>query len=197
MCLMEILKMIVKKQKKIKFINDCNAIVDYNELEEAILWHAKKPVTSVKHIYMYGSYPAVSIHEEKIHIHRLMMMYWLNAKIPSEFIVHHLNENKLDVSKENLCVVLGSAHASKHNKGKEVSDAVRERLIEFNRSRKNTRQPNRRSDVKFVDVKRLYDKGYSLNKIAKELGCDWSTVRSRLQDIFDNPELLEGGATNE
>lgn len=182
--------MSVKEQKQIKFINDCNAIVDYIELEKAILWYAKKPVTSIKHIYMHGKYPAVSISREKMHIHRLLMMYWLDTIIPSEFIVHHLNNNKLDATKENLSIVLNTVHASKHNKGKEVSNAVRERLIEFNHSRKNTRQPNRRSDVKYADVKQLHDKGYNINQIAKELGCDWSTVRARLRDIFDNADLL-------
>lgn len=34
-------------------------------------------------------------------------------------------------------------------------------------------------------------KGYSINRIAKELNCDWSTVKAREKDIFDNPELLE------
>lgn len=183
--------MIVKEQKKIEFVNDCDAIVDYTELEKAIIWYADKPVTSIKHIYMHGKYPAVSILREKIHIHRLLMMYWANTKMPSKFVVHHLNGNKLDASKENLCVVLNSTHVSNHNKGREVSHAAKERLIRFNHSRKNTRQPNRRVDVKYVDVKQLHEKGYSLNKIAKELNCDWMTVRARLHDIFDNPELLK------
>lgn len=30
--------------------------------------------------------------------------------------------------------------------------------------------------------------GYSINKIAKIYGCDWSTVKQR---IYENPELLE------
>ena len=35
--------MIVKFQKKIEFINDCNCIVDYEELEKAMLWYQDKP----------------------------------------------------------------------------------------------------------------------------------------------------------
>ena len=65
-------------------------------------------------------------------------------------------------------------------------------MIEYNHSRKNSRQPNRRSDVKYTDVKQLHDKGYSLNKIAKALRCDWATAKARLKDIHDNPELLKG-----
>ena len=35
--------MMVKSQKRIEFINDCNCIVDYNELEKAIIWYQQKP----------------------------------------------------------------------------------------------------------------------------------------------------------
>ena len=64
----------IKEQKKIKFVNDCNALVDYEELEKAVLWYAESHVISIKHIYMHGNYPAVSICDEKIHIHRLLIM---------------------------------------------------------------------------------------------------------------------------
>ena len=188
---MKEVRILVKEQKKIDFTNDCNAIVDYEELENAILWYSEKPTISKKHIYMHGKYPAVSIGREKIHIHRLLMMYWLKSKIPSEFSVHHINGNRLDARKENLSVILNSAHASKHNKGKEVTDKMRKRIIDFNHTRKGTRQPHHRKDISYSDVKKLLDKGYSLNKIANELGCDWGTVKARVDDIFDNPELLE------
>ena len=182
----------VKGQKEISFVNDCNAIVDFEELEKAILWYSDSPTISNKHIYIHGRYPAVSIGKEKIHIHRLLMMYWLKSKIPSEFSVHHINENRLDSSKGNLSVILNSAHVSSHNKGKEVTDKVRDRIIKFNHTRKGTRQHHHRPDISYSDVKELLDKGYSLNKIANELGCDWSTVKARVNDIFDNPELLKG-----
>lgn len=69
-------------------------------------------------IYLHGRYPAVSIHNEKIHVHRLLMQYWLRTRIPFEYSVHHLNENKLDARKENLSLILNKAHNSKHNKGR-------------------------------------------------------------------------------
>lgn len=190
MFLMEVL-MTVKKQKKINFINDCNAIVDYEDLENAILWYADCHVVSQKHIYMFGKYPAVSIGKEKIHIHRLLMMYWLDSKIPTEFSVHHIDENRLNASKENLSVILNSSHNSKHNKGRSVTQKMMEHVLEMNHARKGTRQPFHRKDISLNDVKELLDKGYSINRIAKELNCDWSTVKARKKDIFDNPELLE------
>lgn len=57
--------LIVNFQKRIEFINECNCIVDLNELEQAILWYQSKPTSSVKKIYLYGNYPAVSIHNQK------------------------------------------------------------------------------------------------------------------------------------
>lgn len=52
--------MTVKIQKKIEFNNTCNCIVDYNELENAILWYIKKPVQSIKKIYIHGNYSCCS-----------------------------------------------------------------------------------------------------------------------------------------
>lgn len=181
----------VKEQKKIEFINDCNAIVNYGELEKAILWYADKPTISKKHIYLHGLYPAVSIGKEKIHIHRLLMMYWLGSKFPTEYSVHHIDENRLNALKDNLSVVLNSVHNSNHNKGKKVTEKMMNRLMEMNHSRKNTRQPYKRKDISVLDVKMLLDMGYSTNRIARELGCDWSTIKAREKDIFDNPELLQ------
>lgn len=34
--------MIIKEQKEIKFINDCNCLVDFNELSKAIIWYQDK-----------------------------------------------------------------------------------------------------------------------------------------------------------
>lgn len=181
----------VKTQRKIEIINDCSAIVDYEELAKAILWYSSKPTVSKKHIFMFGNYQAVSIGKEKIHIHRLMMMYWLKCKIPREFAVHHINENKLDSRKENLSVVLNSTHISKHTKGKIVSDKVRNRIIAYNKDRKGTRQPFHRKDITYANIKKMLDEGYSLNKIAKVLQCDWSTVKARVNDLNNNPELLQ------
>lgn len=161
------------------------------ELEKAILWYADKPTISKKHIYLHGLYPAVSIGKEKTHIHRLLMMYWLKADIPTEFSVHHIDENRLNATKENLSLMLNSSHNSSHNKGRKVTDKMMERLIEMNHSRKDTRQPYKRKDVSIKEVKELMKKGYSINKISKILECDWSTVKARQKDI-NNPELLEG-----
>ena len=115
--------MIVKKQKQIQFINDCNCIVDYNELEKAILWFQEKPTCRLKHIYIHMKYPCVSIHNTKIHIHRLLMMYWNDVRtLDTKIYVHHINGNKLDCSKTNLTFITDKEHQSLHNKGKKLSN---------------------------------------------------------------------------
>ena len=51
-----------------KLINDCNCTVDVFLLEEVILWYSKNKnqrLRSIKHIYMHGNYPAITIGKEK------------------------------------------------------------------------------------------------------------------------------------
>lgn len=181
----------VKTQKKIEFVNNCDAIVDYVELEKAIVWYAKTPVNSIKHIYIHGDYPAISICKEKIHIHRLLMMYWLGCVLPRNYFVHHIDGNKLNADKNNLSLVFISAHQSHHNKGKTLSDYHRKKISENNHKRKG----KRRNYTKSVSAKQVYDlkvQGYNFNQISKLLKLDWGCVKQRYNDyIHDNPELLE------
>lgn len=186
--------MIVNSQKKIEFINDCNCIVDYNELEKAIIWYQEKPTSRLKHIYLFGNYPAVTIFKKKIHIHRLLMMYWNNTKRLSRNIyVHHKDENKLNASKENLIFMEESIHQSNHNKGKIISEKQRNKIIESNHKRKDIKKGIIKKDITYKKIWELHQKGYSINKISKELNYDWLQVKIRIKEIYDNPELLEKG----
>ena len=116
--------MICKEKKDIVFINDCNAIVDEKLLRSAICWYSSKPVCKFKHIYMYGNYPAVSIYDKKIHIHRLIKMYLIGTDIEKGFYVHHKDGNKLNATEENLEIVSESEHQSFHNKDKKRYQTV-------------------------------------------------------------------------
>lgn len=180
--------MIVNSQKKIEFINDCNCIVDYKELEKAIVWNQNKPTSASKHIYMHGNYPAVTINKNKIHIHRLLMNYWLNTKLPTNFFVHHINENKLDARKENLAVIFITTHQSKHNKGKKITEEQRNKIIISNRKRRGLPR-KKQYIIKTEDLLKIKEGKVSINKIAKKYNCDWSTINARL---YDNPSLLKG-----
>lgn len=177
----------VKKQVKIEFSNECECLVDYSELEKAILWYQKKPSLSKKKIYLHGHYPAVSIHNEKIHVHRLLMQYWLRTKLPFEYSVHHLNENKLDARKENLSLILNKAHNSKHNKGRVLSETHRRKIAKANHNRKGMKM-KKRVLIPKEELKVFVKEGKSINWIAQHYGCDWSTVKAR---IHQTPELLE------
>lgn len=184
--------MIVNKQKSIEFINDCNCLVDYIELEKAMLWYQNKPTSKLKHIYLYGNYPAVTIFNKKIHIHRLLMMYWNNIKeLPKNVYIHHKNENKLDSSKSNLIFMQSSKHQSKHNKGKTISKEQKESIINSNHKRKGIKKEIVKKDVSYKRIWELHQKGYSINKISKELRYDWQQVKTRINEIYDNPELIE------
>lgn len=180
--------MIVTYQKPIEFVNNCGCIVDYDELEKAILWYSEKPVTRLKTIYMHGRYPAVSIHEEKIHVHRLLTMYWEDRTLPREEQVHHKDENKLNALRENLEVIYEGEHQSLHNKGRKFSDEHRRKIAIANKNRKGLKM-KKQHNIPVGELKTQLQNGKSINWIAKHYGVDWSTIKNR---INENPELLEG-----
>jgi hypothetical protein len=180
------------KQLKINFINDCNCQVDYNELEKALLWRSKKPISKTRHIYLHGDYPAVAIGKTKIHIHRLLMMFWLKTNLPSDFYVHHIDGNKLNAKIDNLILVHSVKHQSEHNKGKVLSKEHRRKIADKNKLRKGKRRNFTRKDVTTLEVFQMKQKGMSFNQISLKLNLDWGCVKQRYNDfIHDNPELLE------
>lgn len=128
--------MTIKVQKPITFKNNCDCIVDYDELEKAILWFSPRPVLSLKAIYIVAKYPAVSICSKKIHVHRLIMMYWEGRKLSTKEYVHHKDHNKLNATRGNLEVVDQSEHQSMHNKGRVFTEEHRRKIGESNRRRK-------------------------------------------------------------
>lgn len=177
--------LIVKYQKPIVIENTCNCIVDETELKNAIIWYSDKPVARIKKIFMQGNYPAVSIHGEKIHVHRLLMMYWLKRKLDTNEHVHHKDHNKLNALKENLEVIASSKHLSSHNKGKKLSKEHRKKIAEANRRRKV--KYKKRVNIDLNELKSLLDKNWSINRISKYFGCDRSTIKNR---IYEHPHLL-------
>lgn len=188
--------MIVKKQKTIEFINDCNCIVDYKELEKAIIWYQEKPTCKTKHIYIHSKYPCISIHNKKVHIHRLLMMYWNNIKtLETKIYVHHINGNKLDCSKTNLIFIESSKHQSLHNKGRNFSEEHKDKLIEANKKRKGKKYGICKKGINYFKIWELYKQGHSINKISKELKYGWNQVKIRIEEIKNNPDLL--GDNNE
>lgn len=129
----------ITTQKRIEFNSPVEVLYDPSELRKAILWYTNKPTARLKHVFLYGKYYAVSIYDQKIHIHRLLMMYWLKRELQTNEYVHHKNENKFNNRKENLEVLPASVHQSITNKGRKQSP---EHVAKRTASMKKTRYEN-------------------------------------------------------
>ena len=124
--------MIVNEQREVKLVNCCNAIYAEDELINAALWYSDTPICSTKKIVLRRNYPSICIYDKKIGIHRLLMMYWLQGEIPDGYVVHHINENKLDARKKNLALVPFTTHQHYHNAGKTLTVQHREKISQAN-----------------------------------------------------------------
>lgn len=137
--------MILHEQKPISFDNACGAEYEGWQLEQAILWYSQiRPVCRVKKIFMHGKYPAISIHGEKLHIHRLLMSWLKKRRLGRIEYVHHKDENKMNGRLSNLEILPEQVHQSRHNKGKRVSLETRRKLTESNKRNWATKWKHRR-----------------------------------------------------
>ncbi len=184
--------MTIKTQRPIAFINDCGCMVDEKDLKAAILRQAERPVANIKHIYLYGHYPAVSIHNDKVHVHRLLMAYWLDISLCSLGHIHHKDGNRLNALKENLEHLPAGVHISNHLTGRLLGKEHRAKIALANRNRLGMKF-KKRVNISTNELAGFLQKGWSVNKIAKHYGCDWSTVRAR---IYENPSLLDKEVKN-
>lgn len=110
-----------KKQRPIKFNNNCHAVFDSKDLAAAIYAQTEKPVCKIKSVFMYGCYPAISIYGAKYHIHRLIAGYRLGRKLNRNESAHHIDDNPLNALWENLKVIYQGDHIRCHLKGKKQS----------------------------------------------------------------------------
>jgi hypothetical protein len=181
-------------QGAVSFENGCGAMYDEEELIKAAMWYCDKPICRRKKVSMYGKYPSVSLYETKIHIHRLLMMFWLGGEIPDGFQVHHIDGNKLNALKENLALVPSGTHQSYHNLGKTLSDEHRQKISDRNKERRGVRHKQKKPNITPQMIYEMRTSGMSFNKISKIVGLDWGCVKQRYNDyLHDNPELLKGG----
>mgnify|MGYP000480381418 CR=1 FL=1 len=80
--------MTINIQRPIHFAYSCECIVDEEMLKSAMLWYAcGKPMRASKLIFMQGKYPAITIGANKIHIHRILVMFNEKRRIKSSEIV--------------------------------------------------------------------------------------------------------------
>lgn len=183
-------KMIVKTQKQIEFSSPVEVLYDEEELRKAILWYSNRPVCRLKHVYLHGRYYAVSIYEEKIHIHRLLMMYWLNRDIGRHEHVHHINGNKYNNLRDNLEVIPAFLHISKHQKNIPKSEEHKIKIGIANKNRKG-KKLKRKYSFNEDDMQAISNGTETINSIAEKYGCDWSTVDRHYKEfLYENPELI-------
>lgn len=183
----------INSQHPVVFENACNAIYSEEDLVNAALWYSTKPICRHKKVSMHGGYPCVSLYETKIHIHRLLMMYWLNSEIPDGLQVHHIDGNKLNASKENLTLLPSGVHQSHHNSGKTLSTEHRQKISDRNRERRGIRHKPKKPDITPENIYKMRFSGMSFNQISKAVRLDWGCVKQRYEDfIHDNPELPKG-----
>ena len=178
--------MIIKRWKKIVFVNQCDCVFDPAELRKATRWYSNKPVARIKTIYLHGQYPAVSIYDKKIHVHRLLMMYWLQRDLAHNEHIHHMR-GKLNCLRYNLLLMSAAAHNRIHVADRVLSTEARSKISAANRLRKG--MPHKRTlNVSTEAIKQKHTEGLSINAIARYFGCDRSSIKRRLTDT---PHLLE------
>lgn len=187
--------MIINKQKPIEFNSPHEVLFDRDDLKKAILWYTDKPVCRLKHVYLHGRYYAVSIYEQKLHVHRLLMMYWLQRDLDRNEHVHHINGNRYNNLKENLEVVLASEHISHHQKGILKSEEHKALIGLANKRRKGTKM-KRKYAFESDDLIAISNGTETINSLAEKHGCDWTTVKRHYTEfIYENPELISSQET--
>jgi len=175
-----------KNQEKLIFNNTCGCLFEAAVLERAMLWWSSgRVLMKNRKIYMHGNYPAVSIFDEKLHIHRLIYCYKNRKKLLRSIHVHHKDDNKLNTLTDNLEEIKDSIHMSHHNKGKVLSKDHKDKISLANRRRKGIKM---KSKYPMPDLADYVNQGLSISAISKIYGCSWDTVKNR---IHETPELLK------
>ena len=124
--------------KDIEFTNNCNCNVDYTLLNKAMKWYGgDKTQHSKKCIFLNQTYPTVTIGNEKVRVHRLLMMYQVKKRLESNICVHHKDENRLNAQVDNLQKLTKGKHQALHLTGKPRSEEVKKKISETMRKRKN------------------------------------------------------------
>ena len=142
----------------------------------------KKPTLSLKKIYLHGRYPAISIHDEKIHVHRLLVKYWIkNKNLESDIHVHHKNENRLDNRRNNLEIINGRQHLSNHNSGRTFNVQHRNKISKANKKRSGKKQ-KRMYEISKANLEKMLNDGLSISAVSRIYGCGWDTVKSRITE---------------
>lgn len=160
-----------------KFKNECDCIVDYGILENAIIEECNRrkiiPKESYK-IYMYRGYAGISLKHDKVSVHRIIGKYMVGFDFETEIHVHHIDGNKLNNDISNLQALKSGLHTKEHYLVQYVPE---EHKKEFGN---RMRDIVTRKDVSEEAVKNLRKSGLTIPQIAEQLNCGYNTVCRRL-----------------
>lgn len=169
----KLLQELVDKEKPI-FENSCNAIFDENLLYKAIDWKCQnlnKYCYKKYKVYLCNNYPCISIAHQKIRIHQLLGEF-IFGRIRKGYVIHHIDGNKLNNTKENLQYISNVLHTQIHHKGKEYIPSVE--------AIKKARKTNYRNEITKEKCEELRKQGLTISQIAKKLNCSVNTINRRL-----------------
>ena len=162
------------------FINECECIVDYEILYNAID-NKCKTLNCFFHneyrIVLRNNYPAVCINRQWFYVH-ILVCEFVNGRVRKGYIVHHKDKNKLNATLENLEIMTNRKHLKQHGEERKGIDfrSAEGRANSIN----SAREVRTRKDVTVERVAELRNKGLTIPEIAKELNCGINTVNRRL-----------------
>ena len=176
-------------EKETTFENSCNALFEKDLLCEAIKEKCQKLnkyYYNKYKIYLHNGYPCVSIAHNKFRIHRLLGEF-IYGKIEKDYVIHHIDGNRLNNKKDNLQLISKSEHSSIHNKNKHYTPCLK--------AIKNARNKNFRSDITKEKCEELRKNGYTLEKMSIILCCSKNTISRRLgmKDYETKNNILDWG----
>jgi hypothetical protein len=164
--------------------NICGCEVNIELLEKAMHWYSNNSLNQTHNIFMHAGYPTISIYGKHLPVHRLLMMYVKNKKVFTNNVVHHIDENVLNARLSNLQIMNHGEHARYHNKGKAKTQQTKEKLSLALRGKPTGYKIN----LDDAQIRRKYEDGYSLRKLAAEYKVDRSTIKRRLFPLPTPPQ---------
>ena len=144
-----------------RFINECQCTTDYEVLFKAINKKCKSLNCYCRESYriiLRNGYPTVCINRERFYVHRLIGEYLYDG-IRKNYVIHHLDRNKLNAMPNNLVRVSRHEHDKLHgeeHKGHDfrTEEGKRKAIMAAVAKRK-------RKDVTAEKILELKAKGYT------------------------------------
>ena len=154
------------------FKNECNCIVDENLLAKAVDAYCRRRNIYCKSEYRITlrlGYPQVVINRNHVYVHDLIVMILYHSR--PNYVVHHIDFNKLNDSVENLAYISHSRHSKIHSNL--YWEKVRRENIKVKRS-------VQRKDISNDEIQKMLNDGISVKEIARHFNCHHNTIYQRI-----------------